>query len=184
MNASRTLLVLSLIAAAGCARQTPDYGDRVSREPFAIEDLETLGRTNPEEVRRSVERELHLTTPLEIVKVTGAWDGGSLGGILRDCEGDSLGFWWDNSMPPPGRDPRREARQAYLGASYFKLPGSRRLLIGSAEERALILALWECVQDAERDTSQSRERAKRQSYGAHVAGPLETQRNTAAANRR
>lgn len=61
-------------------------------------------------------------------------DGGSIGGVFLDDEGDSVRFCLDQSMSRGEGEPGA----VYLGATYFKNPEAVRIDVGSPAESTFV----------------------------------------------
>lgn len=133
------LALLSIVLPAACGDSS--YSDHYVSTPYPLEDFEETVRTDSVEVVTSIREHLGLDARFVVAWFVTYTDGGSIGGVLLNADCDSLTFAIDRRMRTDGEAGEDAPHHAYLGAQYFTEPNSRRLLVGSDEERALILAL-------------------------------------------
>jgi hypothetical protein len=117
-----------VLAVPGCRREGPAYPKRDLGDFVEKTKSDSVGTAD------MIRSTLRLEPPLRL-STHHYWDGGTTGGILVGTAGDTLRFSLAGAMnePDPG--------YLYLGAEHYRNPGSRRLVPGSPEERALAAAL-------------------------------------------
>lgn len=105
---------------------------------FAIEEGDKSGEETVSDINFSIQKMLDLEPPCTVEDVDWYWDGGSIGGKIRDSKGDSLEFVMDSRMRP--LDEAKGPRFVYLGG-HPNNPDAFALPVGSDKETALILVL-------------------------------------------
>lgn len=130
------LLLLASLLATACGREPAE----LRPAPPADGEL-AVAPADSADVHRAVQESLHLAPPLTVAWMGKFDDGGSIGGVLRDANGQRLEFAWDGARRLPSAANYNAPRPASLGNRRFGAAGSRPLEVGGAEERALILGL-------------------------------------------
>jgi len=153
------IVLLALVGQVGgnCLKsQYPDYFEAAT---YPIESVREFVEQYPDSATAIVESALGLTPPICLARVETYGDGGSVGLILVDSGEREVRMTWVNSARIVGRP---------CAPSYIDWKG--RLLVGSTEERAALVALWLCAGAVDSDRVAA----------AEVAERIEVQRNSCA----
>lgn len=99
-----------------------------------------------------------INTPCQVIEIDSYQDGGSIGGVLLDEQGNQLPFCWDGrERITTTATPNTELpRLAYLGADHPEEQGAVPIPLGSLEEEQFIQLLSDWVATEVPDADQDR----------------------------
>lgn len=97
-----------------------------------------------------------INTPCQVIEIDSYQDGGSIGGVLLDEQGNQLPFCWDGRERITATPNTELPRLAYLGADHPEEQGAVPIPLGSLQEEQFIQLLSDWVATEVPDADQDR----------------------------